>query len=73
MSETQPPKIEKGIPIPKEKYGKTKAILNAMAIGDSMLLPNKTAASMRAVAWEQGIKACTRKVSETETRIWRMS
>jgi hypothetical protein len=75
MSETQLPKIEKGIPVPREigSYGSAKALLDAMEVGDSVLLPSKHANSIRTTAWQRGIKLCTRKVSATETRIWRMS
>lgn len=75
MSETQLPKIEKGIPLPKgkEKHGGCKAVLNTMEAGDSVLVSSKHANSLRQTAWTLGIKVCTRKVSETETRIWRMS
>ena len=78
MSETQLPKIEKGIPVPKLNqrhgiHGSAKDLLDAMDVGDSVLLATKHAQSVRQAAWQRDIKLCTRKVSETETRIWRMS
>jgi hypothetical protein len=73
MSKTNTlPKIEKGIPMP-EKLNNVKVILDAMQVGDSVLLSKKQAASFRGAAWIHGIKVATRKVSETEMRVWRIA
>lgn len=76
MSKTNTlPKIEKGIPISNEikRYGSAKAILNAMEVGDSVLLTKKHANSIRTTAWVHKIKVATRTVSETEMRVWRIA
>lgn len=76
MSKTNTlPKIEKGIlmPEPIKKNNNVKAILDAMEVGDSVLVSKKQCNSLRAIAWINKIKVATRKVSETEMRVWRIA
>jgi len=67
-------KIERGIPIPSNHWGKWSQIVGAMEIGDSVLIKAKTSPmwSMRKSAERLKIKLLCRKVDEG-FRIWRVA
>ena len=68
--------IEKNIPIPEQhKYGKNKAILQKMEVGDSFLLKNQTSNPNQVwntVASRLRMKITVRKVADGQYRVWRV-
>lgn len=74
MSKTNTlPKIEKGIPMPKAQKTGITDLLRSMQVGDSVLVTKKDAKSMLVINKRVEIKIATRKVSETEMRVWRIA
>lgn len=66
-------KIEKGIPMPKARKTGITDLLRSMQVGDSVLVTKKDARSMLVINKRVEIKIATRKVSETEMRVWRIA
>jgi hypothetical protein len=64
MNEIQ---IEKGVPIPS----RLSDVLKKMSVGDSIVVAPIRRASVTSIAKFIGIKLVTRKLSETELRVWR--
>ena len=73
----RPMNIEKNIPIPNPKTihhpDSAASILKAMQVGDSVVVPRKKASVFHSAAHWIGAKVATRKISETEIRVWRMA
>lgn len=66
-------KIESNIPIPCSRHSFRKvAVFRDMKPGDSVVIPTVEANAWRAVAYNHKIKITIRKISETETRLWRV-
>ena len=64
-------KIEKKIPIPvRNQVSKT---LRAMSIGDSIVIPKNKDMVWRASAYYLKMKIASRKISNTERRLWRIA
>lgn len=66
-------KIEKGVPIPP--HATTSPLnntLRAMKCGDSIVVPLAKRVGLPQRAKHIGIKIVTRKISDTEARIWRV-
>jgi hypothetical protein len=67
-------KIEKGVPLPQPRgaaNGVTK-VMRQMEIGDSIIIPLVSRANVRNYGLRLGIHFVTRKISETEVRVWRV-
>jgi hypothetical protein len=64
-------KIEKNIPIPDRN--KVAATLRAMSVGDSVIIPKGRDVSWRASAAQLKMKVTSRKISDTECRLWRIT
>lgn len=64
-------KIENGVPMP-DRYnrGSIASLLRSMEVGDSCVIPRRSS-NLHSCAKRVGMKVATRKVSETEVRIWR--
>jgi len=75
MNENTELKIEKGVPIPIGKTHITGMIstMRKMEVGDSVSIPAKKRASWSSCAKSANIKIVTRKISDTETRVWRVA
>ena len=67
------PKIEKDIPMPKARRTGITDLLRSMQVGDSVLVTKKDVRSMLVINKRVEIKIATRKVSETEMRVWRIA
>lgn len=68
-----PVKIDKGIPIPRirPRNGKWSSTMSTMKVGDSFLYPRKSRNNLAWMARNTGISITTRKVSDSEVRVWR--
>ncbi len=68
--------IEHGIPLPtncRGKWGALKELLAHMAIGDSVVVPNKTAgAAFYKAAHNLQMKILWRKINKSQVRLWRV-
>jgi hypothetical protein len=66
-------KIEKNIPITKSKgkIGEVVNIIRTMEIGDSFLVPIDRRGNMTQFFQNADYKCATRKISDTEVRVWR--
>lgn len=62
--------IEKNIPMPDRKRTTT---LRAMSVGDSIVLPKGKDIGWRSSAKSLGMKVASRKISDTECRLWRVA
>ena len=71
MKPTLKIKIEKGIPIPTTSPNSLTAALRALGVGDSAVLPRYFQTHLSTTARKAGIAASSRKISETEIRVWR--
>ena len=69
--------IEKDIPIPppsgREAGAEIRETLEAMAVGDSFVLPVKQRLKATAVAKQFGMMIATRKISDDQARVWLVS
>lgn len=71
--------IEKGVPPPTrhQRHQGISVVLRALEVGDSFLVPNdnlaSVAARMTTVGRKTGRRFVRRKISEKQTRIWRIS
>lgn len=65
-------KIEKNIPIPPRKSGLISLTLREMKVGDSIVIPKSQDTSWRTAAMRLKMDIVTRKISDTETRLWRV-
>ncbi len=63
--------IEKNVVMPQR--GELTKVLRGMEIGDSFLYPVSSRTTVRPIAVHAGIKIATRKVSNTEIRVWRVA
>ncbi len=65
-------KIERGIGIPQKRKlsFKWKKALETMKLGDSVVLPNREAASLQAIAPRYGCKMTRRSVDDLNVRLW---
>lgn len=67
--------IEKNIPLPHgwTKAGVGKYPFATMAVGDSFLMPLAVRNSVSTYASRHNIKLVSRKISDTEARVWRVA
>ncbi len=70
-------KIESGVPIPKVNTGAKKgsgliAMLESMAINDSILIERKRVSYVLNTGKKLGFKMTSRKVDDNNYRIWRV-
>jgi len=66
--------IEKNIPMPDlKRTGKIATTLRAMSIGDSIVLPKGKDIGWRSSAKSLSMKVASRKISDTECRLWRVA
>ncbi len=74
MNTTPTIKIEKGIPIPDVAYGKNglSRAIKVLKPGDSFILPIGKRANTSMYAKRFGFKLISRKISDTEVRVWRV-
>lgn len=67
-------KIEHGIPITKcSTDGEWIKLVKSMKTGDSFVCSRKQRVCVLTSAWRQGIKLVSRKISDTECRVWRVN
>ena len=70
--------IEKNIPIPTKpskagrKKGALRIALEAMEIGDSIVVDSTKLTVTRSTMYQLNLKARTREASDTTTRVWRV-
>lgn len=64
--------IENNIPIPENRKQGLTEIIKALKIGDSFIMPLDERAKAVPTAKQIGYKVMTRKISDTEARIWRI-
>ncbi len=71
---TTPIKIDKGIPIPTAMYGRNgiSQSIKALKPGDSFVLPAGRRTNTSMYGQRFGFKLITRKISDTEVRVWRV-
>lgn len=66
--------IEKNIPMPERKRtGTIATTLRAMSVGDSIVLAKGKDIGWRSSAKSIGYKVASRKISDTECRLWRVA
>lgn len=66
--------IEKNIPMPDRKRNGTIATtLRSMSVGDSIVLPKGKDIGWRSSAKRLSMKVASRKISDTECRLWRVA
>ena len=66
-------KIEKNIPIPRTKMGKSTSVFLKMEVGDSVLVKNRGESNIIVSSmWRNKKKALTRQV-EGGIRVWRIA
>ncbi len=67
--------IEKGVPVPVAKASNAglSGTLKKLEVGDSFVWSIVAKSNVHYYAMRVGIKVTTRKVSETEIRIWRVA
>lgn len=67
-------KVEPGIAIPGKKRGSgIVSVMREMKIGDSFVYPLHKRSDITPLAQRSGITTTTRKVSDTEIRVWRIA
>jgi hypothetical protein len=68
-------KIEKNIPIPKggRPKGELRKVMEAMRVGDSILLSDKHIQHARALKSRCGVNITERKQSDGTFRVWRIA
>jgi len=61
--------LENGIPAPEEGYSK---IISQMEVGQSFVLPLPKRQGVRSYFHLKGWKCRTKKINDTQARVWRL-
>jgi hypothetical protein len=65
-------KIDKNIPVPGRPRGDVSHTIEQMELGDSVMIQLKELGAWRAAMERRGFKPISRKINESEYRIWKM-